>query len=380
MALNILVAPDKFRGSLESSQVCEAIKNGILAAFPDAQLEMLQLADGGEGTLDILVKTLGGSYKEITVSGPLGKPIQATYGINHERKIAFVEMASASGLALLDKNEYNPLLTSTFGTGQLIADALDQGAEIIYLGIGGSATTDAGTGMARALGFKFLNAEGQELDGTGRCLQHISVINEEGVHPKLKSAKVIVLSDVTNPLYGNNGAAWVYGPQKGADKEMITELDNGLRQINQVATDLRNTDLSQQPGAGAAGGLGAGAVWFLNAEIRSGVDTLIEITGLKNKIKRADLVITGEGKVDHQTLQGKVIGGLAAICQNYNKPLAVVCGALLLTPDQIKAAGITCAFSIMNRPVDEQTAFEEAFERVENATFNIVRLFSSGSV
>lgn len=380
MAINVLVAPDKFRGSLESSEVCHAIKNGVLAANPQIQVETMQLADGGEGTVNILVSTLGGSIIEADVLDPLGRPIKATYGLSKDSKLAFIEMAAASGLALLEDNEYNPLLTSTFGTGQLIVHAIENGAETIYLGIGGSATTDAGLGMARALGYKFLNNDGEELDGSGGCLEHVATIHDSDTHPSLPNIQVVILSDVTNPLFGRNGAAWVYGPQKGADNEMVEKLDIGLRHINKVVTEWRRADISQHSGAGAAGGLGAGGVWFLNAQIRGGVDTIIELTGLKEKIRQADLVITGEGKLDIQTLQGKVIGGLAAMCQTYNKPLAVVCGALLLTPDQIKEAGITCAFSIMNRPVDEKTAFKEAFERVEDATFNMVRLFFSRSV
>ncbi len=380
MGLKILIAPDKFRGSLNAEEVCEAVKSGARMALPDASLEIMTLADGGEGTVQILMRALDGVSREVEVMDPLGRPVSAVYGLNPEKKTAFIEMAAASGLALLHEEERNPLATSTYGTGQLIADAIDQGAETIYLGIGGSATTDAGLGMAKALGFRFLDLNGNELEGTGSCLQKVVKISEAGKHPGLDKIKVIVLSDVTNPLSGTNGAAWVYGPQKGASPEMVARLDKGLVHINKIASAWSEKNISEMAGAGAAGGLGAGAIWFLNAEIRGGADSLIELTGLKDKIRQADLVITGEGKVDFQTLQGKVIGGLAKVCRENHKPLAVICGALLLNPSQIKEAGITYAVSVLNRPVSEKTAFEEAFERVEEATFNLVRLFSYRNV
>lgn len=371
----ILVAPDKFRGSLEASEVCQSIAEGIKLAYPDAEIATIPLADGGEGTTRILTEQSKGKFVTAIVHDPLGRYIEAEYGLSGDGKTAFIEMAAASGLGLLKPWEQNPLLTNTIGTGELILHAIDAGVKEIILGIGGSATTDAGMGMAFALGYEFLGEDMEAIVPSGENLTHIKFIRTEKVSQKLKAIRFVVACDVTNPLYGESGAAFVYGPQKGATKTMVSQLDNGLKNIARVAAETFGYDICEKPGTGAAGGLGAGAIWFLNAELLQGVSIVMDQTNIENHIKKADLVITGEGKVDEQTLNGKVVKGLAGLCQKHSVPLAVVCGTLMITSNEAKQAGITYAVSVLNRPMTLQQAENEAYSLVQDATFQLVRLF-----
>jgi glycerate 2-kinase len=373
--MKILIAPDKFKGSLEASDVCRAIEAGVILAFPESEIVSIPLADGGEGTTQILTKYTDGRFLEVQVEDPLGRQISAGYGISGDGETAFVEMAAASGLLLLSRTEYNPFLTSTFGTGQLILDALNRGSKRIILGIGGSATTDAGLGMAAALGYQFLDENEQILLPVGQSMAKVKRIDASRADTRLWHTEMIVACDVTNPLYGESGAAFVYGPQKGADAEMVQSLDLGLRNLSEVATNHFGQDISNKPGAGAAGGLGAGALWFLGAKLEEGVKIVMSQADVESYVREADLIITGEGKVDEQTLQGKVIKGLADLCRANGKPLTVICGTLDISPDQIKSAGITSAMSVLTRPTSLTEAQGEAFEQVRDATFNMVRLF-----
>lgn len=375
--MNILVAPDKFRGSLEAAEVCSAIEQGILLAFPKASVTSVPLADGGEGTAEILTRQASGSYLKVVVKDPLGRLIKASYGLSADKKTAFIEMAAASGLSLLTVEEHNPMLASTFGTGELIKNALDQGVQNIILGIGGSATTDGGTGMAAALGYRFLNENNAVIEPNGASLNEIKFIDSTHADLRLKTVRITVACDVTNPLTGLNGAAYIYGPQKGANPEMVKKLDNGLKNLTKIASETFGKDVSQNPGAGAAGGLGAGCLWFLNAVLKDGTSIVLEQSGIAQLIENADLVITGEGKLDQQTLSGKVVKGLADYCRKFNVPLAVVCGTLQITPEQVRAAGMTYAVSVLNRPMDLNVAQKEAFDLIKDATFHLVRLFFS---
>lgn len=375
--MDILVAPDKFRGSLEAIDVCRAIKTGILLAYPKANVTTIPLADGGEGTARILTHQAQGKTINVGVTDPIGRSVTASYGLSGNGQTAFIEMAAASGLALLSTAERNPLLTSTYGTGQLIKDALDKGVSQIILGIGGSATTDGGTGMAEALGFRFLDKNNGCLSAKGASLNDIQLIDSSEKDIRLDNVSFIVACDVTNPLFGPNGAAHIYGPQKGADPEMVDFLDKGLRNLSEIASKTFGKDVSSNPGAGAAGGLGAGCLWFLNAVLKDGVSIVIEQTRIAERIQSADLVITGEGKVDEQTLSGKVVKGLADFCAVNQVPLAVVCGTLQITPEQVRDAGITYAVSVLNRPMDLSQAQAETFALVRDATFHLVRLFFS---
>lgn len=378
--MQILIAPDKFRGSLDALQVCKAVEKGILMAIPEARVIKTPLADGGEGTAEILTLSQGGRFANVRVQDPLGRETEASYGVSGDGSTAYIELASASGLRLLATDERNPLLTTTFGTGQLIAHALDQGIENLILGIGGSATTDAGIGLAAALGYRFLDQDENELPPIGENLIRIAKIDDRFVHPCLANCRITVACDVTNPLYGPTGAACVYGPQKGADPQMVELLDQGLKSFAQIANLHFGKNVDLMPGAGAAGGVGAGAVWFLNARLQEGVKIVMDQLRLPEIVKNVDLVITGEGKADEQTLSGKVVQGLASLCREADVPLALLCGTLEITPQQAKDAGIIYATSVLNRPMDLATAQQEAYERVVETAYylaNLLRNFRS---
>ncbi|WP_025762259.1 glycerate kinase [Dyadobacter tibetensis] len=374
--MNIIVAPDKFKGSLSTFEVIEAISTGIRWVNPETIIHAVPMADGGEGTMQIMTEASKGTIQKVSVRDPLDRIIEAEYGYSKEQETAFIEMAAASGLHLLSRNEYNPLLTSTFGTGQIIQDALLKGAKKIVLGIGGSATTDAGIGMAAALGYRFYDDQDVEVLPIGGMMRNISKIDTSMVLPQLQQCKVVVACDVTNPLLGQEGAAAVYGPQKGASPEMIPLLEQGLERISNLAKEVFHMDIHQKPGSGAAGGLGAGCQWFLGGELQEGVKVIMELSNLENLIQSADLVITGEGRVDQQTLQGKVVKGLANLCNRNQVPLAVLCGSLSISAEELETAGITYASSILDKPMDLDTALSEASDLLTNATIQLVRLFS----
>lgn len=373
--MKILIAPDKFRGSLEADQVCEAMAAGVRMVYPDASVVTIPLADGGEGTARALTLSNGGNFVTVEVKDPLNRGISSSYGLSADGKIAFIEMALATGLALLTADERDPLKATSYGTGQLIANALDRGVETVILGIGGSATTDAGTGMAEALGYQFLNARGEVLNGNGANLSSIASIDRKSLHPRIDKVKFIVACDVTNPLAGEKGAAYIFAPQKGANTDQVKLLDEGLKSFATVANATFGKDVSTVPGAGAAGGVGAGALLFLNAELKEGAQIVIEFTGLEKHIPDSDIVITGEGKLDKQTLDGKLILGLSNLCKNYKVPIAALCGTLDITPEECQDAGLIYAASVLNRPQNLEQAQTEAFDSVKKATFHLVRLF-----
>lgn len=376
--MKIVVAPDKFRGSLEADEVCQAMVEGIHAVYPDAEVVAIPLADGGEGTAKALTLQAGGEFVSVQVFDPMARSIDATYGLSPDQKTAYIEMASASGLWLLDLKDRDPAKTTSYGTGQVIADALNRGVDHIILGIGGSATNDAGVGIAAALGYKFFDSKGEELPPNGENLIHIHSIDGKYAHRRLGKVDITVACDVTNPLYGDDGASMVYAPQKGANAESTYLLDQGLRNLARVACKTFGEDYSRVPGAGAAGGVGAGAKWFLNAKLEAGASIVLRETRIEEQIKNADLVITGEGKMDHQTLQGKLVLGLAGICSAHQVPIAVVCGTLAITPKEVKQAGIAYATSIINAPMSLEKAQKESFRLVSDATFHLTSLFFSG--
>ena len=363
--MKILICPDKFKGSLTAREVCDAVGAGLARLPPRFVIQSVPLADGGEGTCELLTSWHGGNQISLQVTGPLFSPVTARYGVSSDGATAFIEMAEASGLSILRPEERNPLITTSVGTGELIADALKRGVRDIVLGIGGSATNDAGIGMASALGFEFYGAGGELLTPTGENLIHIRHIGSDHVHPKLGTARITALCDVTNPLYGPDGAAYVYGPQKGADKVAVELLDAGLRNFRRVAHKHRRISVDF-PGAGAAGGLGAGARVFLNAVIRKGIDHVIESTGLDEKIRLADVVITGEGRLDWQTFSGKVVSEVLKLAEKRSKPVIAICGSCELTEEETLARGIARVISL----VDDDTSSESA---IQNAATQIAR-------
>ena len=372
--MKFLLAPDKFRGSLTASEVCLAMTEGIREIFPEADIVALPMADGGEGTAEILTFNAGGEMHTALVSDPLGRSITAAYGLSFDGKTAFIEMATASGLRLLDADERNPLKTTTLGTGQLIREALQKGANRLILGIGGSATTDGGIGMAAALGWQFLDAKGAVLTPNGESLEKINQIlpPHEASIPDVSSMIIEVACDVTAPLFGPEGAAYVYAPQKGADAAMVAQLDEGLRHLAKIISRDFGVDIAQVPGTGAAGGLGFGALFFLKATLKEGVRIVMEQTHFETHLADTNLVLTGEGKIDEQTLQGKLIAGIAGAAQQRNIPVAALCGALLVAPTDLNQLGITYATSILPKPMSLEEAILFAKEGVRNSTRYLV--------
>ncbi|HQQ98365.1 MAG TPA: glycerate kinase [Cyclobacteriaceae bacterium] len=350
--MNILIAPDKFKGSLSAQEVANAIAKGLGAKFHTTQLPM---ADGGDGTLDILIHHTHGHLVQAQVHDPLFRPIQAAYGITGDGKTAIIEMARASGLELLRPNERNPLFTSSYGTGQLISDAIDHGVDEIVLAIGGSATNDAGLGMAAALGFQFEDVSGNSLHPSGQNLVKLNAIKTDKVNSGISRTKFVVLCDVDNPLYGEQGAARVFGPQKGADEQAIRQLDHGLRQVEMIVFAELGKRLDF-PGAGAAGGLGAGASAFLNAVVEPGFDYIARRTGLDDAIQFADAVITGEGRLDTQTLSGKVVAGITRKCKTAGKACIAVVGQNTLNGDGLARLGLSQVFALVSQGISPETA------------------------
>lgn len=323
--MRILVAPDKFKGSIDAVRLCQAIGDSLKSFFPDAEIILRPLADGGDGFASLMGYYFPVDTRTVDTLDPLGRPIQASYSVTRDGETAFVEMSVASGLALLKQEERNPELTDTRGTGILIMDALQQGAKHVVLGIGGSATTDGGMGMAHALGYRFLDEDAFELMPCGAFLGALRrILPQED--QMLASARFTVACDVKNPLYGPQGAAFVFGPQKGAYPDMVIRLDAGLQNLDEVFRLTFGRIIGSLPGAGAAGGLGAGAMAFLGAEMRPGFELMAEMIGLEAEIAAADLVITGEGRLDLQSFQGKVAGEVLALAERYGKPVFALCG------------------------------------------------------
>lgn len=371
--MKIIIAPDKFKGSLSAVQVCEAIRAGILRVYPDAEVVLHPLADGGEGSLDILANHLQVESIEAIVQDPLFRPQRAAYLKSEEK--AYIEMARASGLPLLKPEERSARHTTTFGTGQLIRNAVQRGVREIALFVGGSATNDAGIGMAGALGYQFLDKWGRRVKPTGENLLQIHRIDAGDLLIEPDQLKSIVVSDVQNPLFGEQGAAYVFAPQKGALPEDVALLDKGLRQIAELIERDLGVQVANLPGAGAAGGLGAGGVAFLRARIQSGIQTVIEATNLVQHLAGADLIITGEGMFDHQSLQGKVVAGVAQLSQRYEIPCAVIAGNSNLQVEDYQPLGISKVLTIMNKNLSLEQAIAEAGERVEKLAMELMETF-----
>ena len=321
----VVVASDSFKGCLSSAQVADAVEKGIHEVYPDCEVVKLAVADGGEGTMEALAATLGGSIVEVQVQDPLGRPVTSEYAIV-DGTAAVIEMSRASGLTLLKEEERNPMLTSTFGTGELIADALHKGCRKFLIGIGGSATNDAGTGMLEALGYRFMDAEGNVLKGRGESLGKIKHIDSSNAVEGLKNSSFIVACDVDSTFCGPKGAAYIYGQQKGATPDMVRELDEGMQAFSRLIYKETGTDVMTIEGAGAAGGLGGALKAFLDADLKKGADMVLDAVCFDQTIEDADLVITGEGKIDSQTLNGKLPSAVARRASARNIPVMAICG------------------------------------------------------
>ncbi|MDF0707824.1 glycerate kinase [Flagellimonas okinawensis] len=376
--MKFILAPDKYKGSLTGREFCETVARGIKKVFPFAEIVNRPLADGGDGTIDVVADYLNASSVSVKVKDPLFREITVEYLFSKEKKTAFIEMSEASGYKLLEKSEMNCMDTTTLGTGEMIVDAIERGAKSIVLGIGGSATNDGGMGMAKALGYSFLDAEGNELEPIGKNLGKVKDIKKDKVNPKLSDAKIQVACDVNNPFYGENGAAKIYGAQKGASTEEITFLDKGLECFAGVLKSTFKINVQQIAGAGAAGGLGGGAVVFLNAELASGVDLVMEIANFDKVLVGADWVITGEGQLDGQTFSGKTINGVVQSAKKHQVPIAAFCGSIDVTIDEMEKMGLDYAVSILNQIGNLDDAKARTVENLELASYNFAKLLKLG--
>ena len=360
--MKIVLAPDKFKGSLTGVEFCNAVEDGLKLIIPQAKIIKLPLADGGDGTIEILDYHLKGMRIKIKVNDPLFRVVEASYLYFESSKTAFVEMAEASGMRLLTSDEQNCFITTTFGTGEIIQHAIKKGAETIVLGIGGSATNDCGIGMASALGFKFKDKNGNEVIPIGKNLSKIYKIDISNVHKALNNVTFKVACDVTNPLYGKEGAAFIYASQKGASPEEVSLLNKGLESFANVLLEHFNVDVQKIKGAGAAGGMGAGALTFLNANLLSGIDLIKEIIDFDNKIKDADWIITGEGKLDSQTLSGKTIQGVINSAKTPNINVAALCGSITIEKEVLSDLGILYTDSIIEIASDMEDAMTNSYK------------------
>ena len=376
--MRIIVAPDSYKGSVSALGVAEAMTRGIHQVFPDAEVVQVPIADGGEGTVDSLVAATAGRLLHTEVRGPLGEPVRAQWGVSGDGNTAFLEMAAASGLPLVPAALRDPRRTSTFGTGQLIKAALDAGLRKVVIGIGGSATNDGGSGMARALGVRFLDAEHQELPEGGAALARLARLELSELDPRLAECTLLVACDVDNPLCGPRGASAVYGPQKGATPAMVEELDAALGRFAAVATAATGRAVQALPGAGAAGGLGAGLLFFTPASLRPGVAIVLETTDFDTLVQGADLVLTGEGRTDFQTAMGKAPVGVAAAAKRHAVPVVCLSGGLGEGAELVLAHGIDALLSVVPQAMPLEVCMAQGVELIEAAAARMCRLLKVG--
>lgn len=371
----IVLAPDSFKESMTAKAACEAMERGIKKANQQISCIQVPMADGGEGTMESLVDATDGEIYKLHVIGPLGDKVEASYGILGDGETGILEMASASGLHLVPIKDRNPLMTTTYGTGQLIKACLNHGVKKLLIGIGGSATNDGGAGVVQALGGKLLDHDGNELGFGGGVLGQIAEIDLTNFDSRLKNVTVEVACDVNNPLCGEQGASNVFGPQKGASPEMIKILDNNLRTYASVIYEQLGKDVMEVPGAGAAGGLGAGLMVFLNGSLKKGIDMVIEYTGLEEKVKNADMVWTGEGSIDFQTLYGKTPYGVAEVAKKHHKPVVAFAGSVG-EKTEVLYEKIDSIFSIMQGVSSLEEALATGQQNLERTAENAVRLMN----
>lgn len=373
--MKIVIAPDSFKGSVTAMEAAIAIEKGVKQFLPNAQTILVPVADGGEGTMDSLVAATKGRKVAVTVTGPLGSVVQAAYGILGDNHTCVIEMASASGLCLVPREQLNPLVTTTFGTGELIKKALDDGCRNFILAIGGSATNDGGIGMLQALGMKLLNSAGEPIGFGGQALASITTIDDTDWDSRISQSTFLIASDVQNPLVGLNGASHVFGPQKGATPEIVEQLDCNMSHWADLVEDKLGIHLHDLPGAGAAGGIGGAFLAFFPAYMKRGVDIVIEFSRFREALSGADVVITGEGQVDFQTASGKTPMGVAQIAQEYGIPTFVLAGSIGRGIETLYQFGIQSIHSIVNGPMSLQEAIERAPELLAQRAEQVMRTY-----
>lgn len=373
----VILIPDSFKGTMSAGRVCEIMEQSIRKRFPACEIIRIPVADGGEGTVDCFLEAVGGKRQSLRVTGPLGERMESFYGIlEDEEHSAVIEMAACAGLPLVEGRE-NPEKTGTYGVGELIRDALDKGCRHIIVGLGGSATNDGGCGMAAALGVRFLDREGRAFVPTGGTLKQISRIDMTGLEPRLRDCTITAMCDIDNPMCGPRGAAHVFGPQKGADESMVARLEEGLRHLSVIVERDLGEDICCLPGAGAAGGMGGGVAAFLKAGLESGIDTMLNASRFDGKLAGTDYVFTGEGRLDGQSMMGKVVGGVAKRTSARHVPLVVVAGSVDESAESIYASGVTAAFSINRKPLPFEEARKYSEENLAAVMGDILRLLES---
>lgn len=372
--MRIVIAPDSFKGSLDAEDAANIIKEGVLSVMPQAEVELIPMADGGEGTVDAMVAATGGRIVKAVVKGPLLEDVESRFGILGDGETAVIDIASASGLTLIPPGRRNPMTATTYGTGQLILKALDLGCRKFVIGIGGSATVDGGTGMAAALGVRFLDAEGKDIGHGGGFLDRLTDIDIGGLDPRIRESVFRAACDVDNPLTGETGAARVYGPQKGASGDMIQVLDRNLNHLGCIVQRVTGQNLKNLPGAGAGGGLGFGLMSFLNARLESGVKIVLETAGFQHRAAGAGLIITGEGNIDSQTYHGKTVLGVSRIAKGLGIPVVAIAGGVKGDMSLLHREGVTAAVSICSGPMSIDTAMEKAAVLLRDAAANCMKL------
>lgn len=374
--MKIVIAPDSFKESLTALEVANAIETGFKRIFPNAEFCKVPMADGGEGSVQSLVDATNGSLIDVEVTAPLGNKTTAFFGLSGDKQTAFIEMAAASGLHLVPFEQRNPLMTTTFGTGELINAALDYGVKKIILGIGGSATNDGGVGMLQAVGCSFKNAKNEEIGFGGAALSDIATISTENLDPRLYQVEFEVACDVNNPLCGERGAAAVFAPQKGATAPMVVVLDNALAHFGNIVQQQLGIEIANQAGAGAAGGMGGGLLLLPNVQLKAGVQIIIEATGLAEKIQNADLVITGEGRMDAQSIAGKTPVGVAKTAKQFGKPVIAIVGCLREDYPVVYQHGIDAVFPIIRQLGSLDEILKSGRENLTSSAENVARLMA----
>lgn len=381
--MKIVIAPDSFKESLSALAVAQAIETGFEQVFPKAQYELIPMADGGEGTVQSLVDATQGRLIAVSVSNPLGECVRAFFGVSGDgggEKTAFIEMSAASGLHLVPMAQRNPLTTTSYGTGELIRAALDRGVKRIILGLGGSATNDAGAGMLQALGMQFLDAQGQSLAWGGAALAELARVDLSGLDVRLAEVCIQVACDVDHPLCGERGASAVFGPQKGATPEQVRQLDSALAHFSEVVQSQLGLDIASHAGAGAAGGMGGGLMLLPQVQLQSGVEIVAQAVRLAERVRDADLVITGEGRMDGQSVHGKTPIGVARVAKQFDKPVIALVGSLGEGYEAVYTHGIDAVFPIIRQVGDLSTVLSQAKENLISCAENVARLLKCNAV
>ncbi len=373
--MKVIIAPDSFKGSVSAIEVAKSIQEGVLSVDSIAKTVIMPVADGGEGTIEAIATCVETDIHEVAVCGPMGEPAKAYFATVDGGKTAIVEMAQASGLPMVPQEERNPLVSTTYGTGELMKAALDLGCEKMIIGIGGSATNDGGAGALMALGAVLKDAEGNSLGLGGGALSRLAEIDLTGFDKRIFDIEMVVACDVTNPLTGPNGASAVYGPQKGATPEMVNELDAALENFAQVSKESLGEDFSVCPGAGAAGGLGFALLAFCKAKFAAGIDIVLDVCGFEKELQDADLVITGEGRIDGQSVQGKVLYGIGMRAKEKNVPVIAIGGGVREDSEALLDCGISAMFSIANGPMTLDYAMKNGATLIKQVTKNVMRVF-----